>query len=451
MKMRSTALWGLTALLSAGLMVGPASAGARASGSGLSAPPGGAGQEAAKKAPQWKSREEYDAFQAMAKETDPHKKIAAAEAVIQKYPNSEFKDAAYVTEMAAYQQLGDSDKAIDAAHKALQVNPDNLDALTFLSFAFPFVFKPDDSQATTKLADAETVAKHGLDVLQKLQKPANVTDQQFQEYVKPKRNAFNNALGFVALARKDYAAAIPPLQAAIQDNASDTYAFYRLGVAYEFSTPPDYDKAIWYVARAVSLQKASNTPDTIGIAKFLDQIYVGRHGSDQGESDVVTQAATSPEPPAGFKVSPPEKHAPTGNPNIDAFHQIQDSLGVGGDQAEKYWQSIKGQPLGLTGFVDSVEKGTDAGTYLVHIDITNESKAKDGVYDIELKDSSQPDVKELVKGDPLRFQGMISGHTETPSFVLTVDGKVNEDDLKALVESHKPVKKAPKHRSEQPQ
>ena len=176
-------------------------------------------------------------------------------------------------------------------------------------------------------------------------------------------------------------------------------------------------------------------------------MYVSRHGSDQGKSDVLTQAATSLSPPAGFKVPPAEKHKPTGNQVVDAFYAMEDSLKVGGDQAQQAFQQLKGQPYAAVGQVDSVEKGSDAGTYWVRIDITNESKSKDGVYDIELKDT-QPDAKNLAKGDLVRFDGTIAAHALTPSFYLALDGKINPDDLAAAGEKHKkpPPKKAPVRR-----
>lgn len=90
---------------------------------------------------------------------------------------------------------------------------------------------------------------------------------------------------------------------------------------------------------------------------------------------------------------------------------------------------MKGQQLGLGGFVDNVEKGTDANTYVVHIDILAQSKAADGVYDVEVKDSTQPNVKNLSKGDAVRFQGRIDSYTATPSFVLTLDGTINPEDV----------------------
>jgi tetratricopeptide (TPR) repeat protein len=387
----------------------------------------GAPQEA--KTPQWKSREEYDAFQAMANEKDLHKKVSLAEAFLQKYANTDFKDLVYIVEMQSYAQLNDAPKAMDAAREALEANPDKLEALTYLSFAFPFVFKADDPDGVSKLSQAENDARHGLEVLQKLQKPAQVTDEQFNQYVKTQRAVFNGLIGFVALQRKDYPAAISSLKAAVEDNPSDIYAFYRLGVAYISSEPRDYDNGVWNLARSSSLAKASNNPAQAEIQKYLRQVYISFHGNDEGLADIVAQAAASPTAPEGFKVEPMKIPEKTGNPNIDNFNQLATPLKLGGERAQKVWDSLKGQQLGLGGYVDNIEKGSDPGTYLVHIDILDQSRQADGVYDIELIDSTQPNVKNFAKGDGLRFQGTIESYTATPNFVLTLNGTVNAEDV----------------------
>ncbi len=441
-----TALWTITLLVSfsAGAAgAGSASRSARSLGlipaRHMQAPP-----QAAKQ-PQWKSRDEYDAFNAMATEKDLNKKISLAEAFLQKYANSDFKSLAYIAEMETYFQLGKSDQAVEAGKKVLETDPDNLDALAFLSFVFPFTFKADDPDATSKLSRADSDAHHGLDVLQKLQKPANVTDEQFTQYVKPKRAVFNNAIGFAALQRKDYPGAITALKAASEDNPSDVYTFYREGLAYLYSTPPDSDHALWYIARAVALAQASKNPAGDDINKFLKRAYVNYHGNDQGLQDIITQTASAVNPPDGFKVAPMEVPKATGNGNIDAFNTITFPLKLGGEKAQKQWDALKGQPLELGGFVDSVEKGTGgAGEYSVRIDILEQSKAQPGTYDIELKDTTQPNVKNLSPGDVVRFKGTITAYTATPSLVLSIEGTLNPEDVpdQPKTKPKPPVKKS---------
>ncbi len=391
----------------------------------------------------WKSQDEYNAYTAMHNEKDVQKKVALAEAFLQKYPDSGVKNYVYAELMEAYQQANDAQKAIDTAKKLLEVDPNNLAALRYLSFAFPFTFKPDSADASSELSRAESDAKHGLDLLSKIQKPANMTDDQFQQQVKPVRAVFNAAVAFVALQRKDYAGAVTSFKAALEDNPGDMYTNYRLGVAYLLASPADYNNGFWYLSRAVALGRANKIPDTGGIEKYLDDAYTNYHGNKDGLEDVITQAASSPNPPAGFQVAalkPPEK---TGNPNVDNFNELSFPLKLGGSRAQETWSQLKGQPLGLAGFVNSVEKGTDANTYSVKIAL-EQSKAESS-YDIVLQDSSQPKVGDLSVGDPVRFQGTIDSYTATPTFSLTLtNGKINDDDIAAA--AGKPKKKPPVRR-----
>jgi len=388
------------------------------------------------KTPQWKSRAEYDTFQAFVKETDPHKRIALIQAFIQKYPKSDFVANAYVAEMQTYVQLSQTDDAIASAKKALAADPDNLDALSYLSFTFPYTFKPSGPDVQTDLSQAGQNAQHGLELLQNLQKPAGVTQEQFEAYVKPKtkRAVFNTAAGFVALQQKNYNQAIKSLEAATQDEPTNVLVYSLLGQAYYNESPREINKAIWNLARATALAQKQNSPNVAQLKKFYGQVYEAQHGSNSGENQVLTQAESSAALPAGFSVTAPPQHAVTGNPNLDAFYKIQDAMAVGGDTAQQNWTQLKGQPLGLVGHVDSVEKGSDPNTYLVRVDITPQSQSQPGTYDIVLQES-QPNAKYLQPGDPLRFQGTLASYSTTPNFTLTLsDAKIDESVLKSAQE-----------------
>jgi tetratricopeptide (TPR) repeat protein len=510
---KTTALWTLILLVSFSC---GAAAGVHVNGTShstpltivdrMQAPPQAA------KTPQWKSREEYDAYNAMLTEKDPDKKIALAEAFVQKFSTSDFKSGAYLTEMQVYYSQGKSDKAVEVGKKVLEVDPDSVDALAFLSYVFPFTFNSNppawqastpysavgttiqavvggsahlevltkagksganappfaagatvcengntapcwedkgalDQYVTTSLSRANSDAHHGLDLLQKIQKPANLTDAQFTALVNPKRAVFNGTVGFVALQNKDYATAITSLKAGDSDNPSDVYGFYRLGLAYLYSTPPDYDNAIWNIARAVALAQAQGAKDPTmkdqgdKISAFLKRAYVNYHGTDTGLSDIITQAAGSPNPPDGFKVTKAEAPKPTGNNLVDAFNTLTWPLKLGGETAQKQWDVVKGQPIALGGAVTSVEKSPDAANvYLVHIAILDSTKSADG-YDIELKDSTQPNVKNLVKGDLVQYKGTLDSYVATPTMILTLVGEVTSD-----LPDKPPAKPAPKPR-----
>jgi hypothetical protein len=386
--------------------------------------------KAAQTQPTWGSTEEYNAWKAAADEKDMNKKIELSEAFMKKYPKSPFVYYGYLEEIKAYQQLGQGDKAMQAAVEALKLSPDNYAALQYEAFLLPYVYKPTAPGAADMLARAESDAKKALDLLQKLPKPANVTDEQFNQYVKGQRALFNATLGYTSLQKKDYAGAITYLKAAGEDNPSDNLIFSMLGQAYASSTPPDYDNAIWTLARSVALAKAANSPNAGALEKYYKQVYANRHGSDEGAQDIITQAAASVNPPAGFKVAQAEKHKPTGNPVVDAYYNIEDSLKVGGDEEKQAWAQVKGQPFGTAGAVVGVDPGPSPDTSLVRIAFTAENKAKDGAYDIILRDK-QPDAKYLTKGDPVAFQGTLAEYSLAPTFSLTVDGSIDDKYLEA--------------------
>lgn len=382
------------------------------------------------KKPQWKSRDEYDAYQAIVGEQDPNKKIQLAQAFLEKFKDSDFKDLAYLEVLGAYLRLGDGIKAVEAGQKALEANPDNLDAHTRVAYLFPFAFRLDDPDLAAKLSRAESDAKRGLEVLQKAQKPENVTEDQFNQRFKASRAVFNSLLGFVGLQRKDYAGAVTSLKAAAEDNPSYSYGFYWLGLSYLNLTPRDYDNAVWNMARAISLAKAARDPNADPWEKYLRQTYIGYHGNDEGLADIVTQTASSSTPPEGFKVGPMEVPKETGNKSIDAFNQTFFQLKFGGERAQKLWDGLKGEPFGVGGYVESVEKGTEPGVYVVRIDVLEQSRSAEGMCDIELRDSTQPNVKNLSKGDAVHFKGTISAYTATPNLVITLDSAtINDDEI----------------------
>ncbi len=384
------------------------------------APEGPAPAPQAAKSPQFKSRAEYDSYVAITKASDPQAKITAANAFLAKYPTSDFKPFAEFLKLQACQQANQPSEAIATANDILKANPSDpikIQALSYLAYVFPYTYKPNSPNASAELTQIQSEAKEGLQLLQQVQKPANVPQDQFDKGVKQIRTYCNRALGFAALEQKDYASAITYLKAAAEDDPSDSYTDSFLGQADLASK--DYNNALWYLARGVDLAKAAGTPNLSGMQKLYDQWYEFRHGSDAGEQSLVTQAGSSPNPPAGFQVATPPKHAKTGNTNVDALYEMQDALSVGGDASQAAWNGYKGQPLAIVAFVESVSRGSDPDTYTVRADVLPEDRGKAGMYNLVLI-TDQADAKYLKLGTPIQFKGQISAYTMTPNFVMTL-------------------------------
>ena len=386
------------------------------------------------KTPQWKSRAEYDAFQAFVNEKDPQNRIKLIQDFIEKYPKSDFLANAYLAEMQTYVQMQQTSEAIASAKKALGVDPDNLPALYYVSFTFPYTFKSSDPNASAELSQVQQHAQHGLELLQSEQKRQGESQEQFEARAKQERESFNVAIGFAAVQQKNYSQAIKSLEAAAQDEPNNVLIYSLLSQAYYNENPRDVNKAIWNLARAADLAESKNGQNADQLKKSFGQVYEAQHGSNEGEDKVLEAAKTADSMPAGFNVAPPPHHAATGDTNLDGFYKIEDALAVGGDTAEQNWSQLKGQPLGLVGHVDSVDASGDPKTTVVRVDITPGSQGKAGTYDIVLQDT-QPNAKYLQPGDPLRFQGNIDAFSMTPNFNLTLtDVKIDEAVLKAAQE-----------------
>jgi hypothetical protein len=390
----------------------------------LEAAPSGdpAAPQAAQKGPQFTSREEYDAYVAITKAATPQAKISAADAFLTKFPKTQFKAQADYLKLQAYVQLNEVHGAVGAAKSALENNPNTaikIIALHYLAFVFPYTYKSSDPDASTQISQAQSQAKEGLQLLQQVQKPANASQEAFDAQLKQFRADFNRAMGFAALEQKDYATAITYLKAAEEDKTKDSYTVSFLGQAYLFSKPPDYNSALWNLARAVDLAKTQNAGNEAALAKLYDQWYEYRHGSNAGEQGLIAQAGSSENPPAGFNVAPPPKHAKTGNEAVDAYYSMQDALSLGGDATESAWNGYKGQPFAVLAYVEGVSPGSDTGTYDVKVDVLPQNRGQDGIYQFDLI-TNQSDAKYLKLGDPLHFKGTISAYSMKPNFVLTI-------------------------------
>jgi tetratricopeptide (TPR) repeat protein len=74
-----------------------------------------------------KSEAERDAIRAVINEKDPHAKLEKAQAFLQAYPQSEVMDVVYVEILFAHHKLGETQLALEAGRKAVELNPNSID------------------------------------------------------------------------------------------------------------------------------------------------------------------------------------------------------------------------------------------------------------------------------------------------------------------------------------
>jgi len=215
--------------------------------------PGSPAQPAAqeKRAPRAKSQEELDAYQKFMREQNPDQQIKLIEDFLLKYPQTELKEYAFQAATQAYQAKNDYNKVLTYGELTLGENPNNLVALLVLAAAIPERTAKNDIDKEAKLGDAERYAKRGLEAIEKLPMPANLTEQQWAEVKKDAESNPHAALGMVALIREDFPQAEAELKMATDlESQPDPVTFYRLGLCYSFEKK--YQPALEALDRAAA-------------------------------------------------------------------------------------------------------------------------------------------------------------------------------------------------------
>src|SRR5215813_2498890 len=141
---------------------------------------------------------EYNAYTNAVGQSSPAAKASAIEQFLTQYPNSVVKEEMLEQLMAAYEQAGQADKELDAANRLLQVNPNNLRALTIVIY-----MEKKQTSDPAKLADAAAKAKTALAA----PKPSAVSDADYQKLKAATTPIFEDAIAVDAAGRKDYKAA----------------------------------------------------------------------------------------------------------------------------------------------------------------------------------------------------------------------------------------------------
>jgi hypothetical protein len=250
---------------------------------------------------------EYNAYQNATTQTTPQAKASATEAFLKQYPQSVVKKAMLEGLMDDYMAF-DPAKTIDAAHRVLQVEPNNLKAAYLIAAIEKQQAASNPAQAPQLLDDAATEATQGLADT----KPAEVKDDEWTKQKAATDPVFYSILSNDALySKKDLPAAVAafrteleylaktnPEATKVPPGLNDTLL---LGQTYTQLTPPDMINGVWFLARAENFAPANFKPVIDKQAKYWYKRY---HGKEDGFDAVLAAAATSIFPPADFKIDP---------------------------------------------------------------------------------------------------------------------------------------------------
>ena len=129
-----------------------------------------------------KSPKEGAAIKAMLEAADPNARIKAADDLITKFADTDFKAFALYLEADSYAQLGNSEKAIVYGEQTLEADPKNYQAQVLLAKMYVQTTKPTDLDKEEKLKKASKYANEALETLKTAEKPnPQLTDPQWTE------------------------------------------------------------------------------------------------------------------------------------------------------------------------------------------------------------------------------------------------------------------------------
>ena len=210
---------------------------------------------------------------------NPAQKAQALEAFLQTYPNTVMKEDALELLMVAYQQANDAQKALDAATRVLQSNPNNIRALALLAYNYRALASQGGPQMADNLAKAKQYGAQGLQALQTMKKPDGMSDADFTKLHNETGAIFDGAVGFAALQAKDFPTAQKDMQEAVswesQPNIAD---IYPLATA-DLEAKPMNPAGFWFIVKAAMLAQGGTQQTILDYGK---KKYVRYHQLGSG-------------------------------------------------------------------------------------------------------------------------------------------------------------------------
>jgi tetratricopeptide (TPR) repeat protein len=255
-------------------------------------------QAAPPKAPAPKSKEELAALQALINaRSSPDATIKAAEDLMTKFADTDFKDMALFSEAGAYEQKHDSDKAQMYAERTLEANPKYFQATLMLSELLAQNTRENDLDKEEKLGKSEKYANETIQLVKDAAKPnPQIPDQQWEDAKKDLTAEAHNALGLAALVRKKYDVAIAEFKTAT-DGAAHPEPAYQVREASALQLAGKNDEAVAVCDKVMSDQQVHPQIRQVAQAIRATAIKAGAKNTTPPPAAAAPAAPAAPAPP----------------------------------------------------------------------------------------------------------------------------------------------------------
>lgn len=339
---------------------------------------------------------EFNAYQNASTQSEPAAKAAALEQFLTQYPNTVVKKAVLDSLIDTYQQANNPVKALDAATRLLQLEPNNFKAIFYSVFLKKQLCQKSVDAATgdpkdpQSCDDAAALAQKGLTA----PKPAGLDDAAWKKMTDAAYPAFHSAIALDdVLSKKDYAGAIKEYTTELmlyspQQTQTGPGLVDTLNLAEAYAKPGDSRdmvKACWFYARAWDFAPAGFKPQIETKLEYWYKRYHGTLDTPQQITDQIsgikTQAQATLFPPSTFAIAPApsasdlaHKALTSGDPKSLNLEDKEFILANGTkDDAQQLWSLLQGQLTPVPGIVITA----DASTLKVSVEAVPGAKPKD--------------------------------------------------------------------------
>jgi hypothetical protein len=377
---------------------------------------------------------EYNAYANATSQSDPKAKAQAIEAFLQQYPNSVAKSDLLGQLMSIYQTY-DAAKTLDAAKRLLQVEPNNLRALTFVVYLEHQQANGNEAALDQAAADANK----GLNAT----KDACMSQADYDKVKDAATPIFYSAIGADDVAKKDYKSAIDAYTKELQSYKDPSMTTQvpglldtvYLGQAYLQEDPKDLKDAVWFLLRAAQFAPAGYKAQIEAQAEYWYKKYhcAQNDGACQAKPDGLSDIQQLAAVPAN--VFPPSGYDPKPAPPPPTPQQIvqqvlastpPDQLGLADkeyilangspDDQQKVWATMNGVTAEIPGVV--VAATADQVQLAVTPDNQQSNKAD---FTVNMKTP----LKDLPKqGDKVTYIATFDSYTANPPMIILKDGEL---------------------------
>jgi tetratricopeptide (TPR) repeat protein len=406
------------------------------------------GQAAAPNAAQpqknWKDRAEFDAFDAITKDTNPKTRLDKLKAWEMAYPMTEFIQQRQTLFLTTYVALNDAKNAVDEAKQILADNPKDFTALYYTMYFTQGLY--GQSQSPDVLDQGEKAAQAVLANIDT--PPAGVAADQWAKLRPDVELLAHVNLGFIAMQRKNWEGAQAEFQKVLMANPNNAQVDFWMGTVIASEKKLDQlPAAMFYFARAATYQgTGALAPDAQKTAlTYVQKQYKNFHGSDEGFNDLLAAAKNNATPPAGFTIKNANEIAQASAASEEEYNKSHPSealwaslkMALTAPDGANYFMMMKGSEVPtLKGKVIKLEPAVKPKTILLAMeDKSNNTTTADATLKFEM-----PLPGKVEEGTELSFEGVADTYTASPLMVVF---NVDKEKLHGWTGKNEP---APVHR-----